>query len=97
MGGAACGGSLSKRPYEAGNWIERSGKEDAKCVNRISLVMGLGDDYHCCTSCHEDEDMGYYNILEQYDGDDFVSYCCGLAGVIESENIPWDKLRARMN
>ena len=62
----------------------------------IAEVMGLGDDYHCCTSCHEDEDLGY-NIFERYNGDGWVSYCCGLAGAIEPENIPWDKLRARMD
>lgn len=62
----------------------------------IAEVMYLGVDYRCCTSCHEDEDLGY-NIFEKYDGDDWISCCCGLSGVIDFEDIPWDKLRARIN
>lgn len=64
----------------------------ARC-ERLAEIMGLTT--NCCTSCHEDVDMGY-PMCERDDGNgNYVEFCCALLREMDGVPIPWDALLAQ--
>ena len=51
-----------------------------ECVKVLDLI-GYGDtsDYWCCTSCHEDEELGYPLPWIEHEGKEY-EVCCRVQG-----------------
>ena len=53
-----------------------------------SLLIFLGEDptkYNCCSSWHEDEDLGYFDLMDFSIGDDWYSVCCSIYNALEEK------------
>ncbi len=63
------------------------------------LIELIGEQFYCCSSCHEDDEYGYCGLIEWSDNDyvDYIEICCAAANNLEKSDIPWDALRERIN
>lgn len=63
----------------------------------IKKALGVGG--YCCSSCHQDDEEGYYSLMERWAGEgldcDYVTLCCGMTDAFdEFKGDPWPLLRA---